>query len=616
MDPNLSIRSKGGPTLAARSDVRGRLAANRRQQKRTYRRKLLLESLEDRRMLATDFGDAPLRTRRCWNPAGPRTPLRPASSSAGGADGEENGQPDLLAQGDDLAGESDEDGVRLNGLPVVGGTTSLTIEASASGYVNAWIDLDRNGVWETTDQFLSNLLVHPGENVVPWAIPAETTPGIAYARFRFSSLGNSGPEGHAIDGEVEDYAIELLAPGNGAIYGQKFFDEDGDGRRDPQDIGADGVRVDLFSKDSGLYVTQTVTHSIDLNADGVIDPATEQGLFRFTDLPAGEYRFYELWSETPFYPSGPSSYDVALGQDEAWGAWMAESALSCPPGDGWLGSCGAGQDTFMGTWLIGLDLPNPTTGEFDGSLDDRFYLFGTHTVAHGEPTGTPTAVSTEIVAPALAGYSLEVGNLRVQAGDGTANLTSDSPQYSAGQIQEQPGDPSRADSLFDVFFSLQADCDGDPACGPGGLSLHNEQPLTVTAVVDRFVGAYQVYTKVGEAVSLLDASGVERARIVSATLTPHYGGDLANAGELDFGDAPDPICDAGGPQRGAARDCSALQAGQFDRQRRGWPTVGTRRRRRYQRVVLGRACGRRGRGKAAIALGAGTDRDHRSLGDR
>ena len=100
----------------------------------------------------------------------------------------------------------------------------------------------------------------------------------------------------------------------GSLRGQKFNDLDADGVRDAGEPGLDGWTIELTYPDG--TITSQVTHSSDLNGDGVIDPVTEQGLFWFMDLPSGTYDVSEVqqagWLKT--LPSGEWTVFLSSGQ--------------------------------------------------------------------------------------------------------------------------------------------------------------------------------------------------------------------------------------------------------------------------------------------------------------
>jgi fimbrial isopeptide formation D2 family protein/uncharacterized repeat protein (TIGR01451 family) len=147
-------------------------------------------------------------------------------------DVEDDGQPNPAANGDDLnpSSSDDEDGVTLPGLlPDVAGTgdygvfmrgvqstLSIAVTAPSTGtaYVNAWIDWNADGDWNDSGEQVA-LNRNKGSNgsgtitlnVTP---PTDATLGTTYARFRLSPEQGLLPTGMAIDGEVEDYRIQII----------------------------------------------------------------------------------------------------------------------------------------------------------------------------------------------------------------------------------------------------------------------------------------------------------------------------------------------------------------------------------------------------------------------
>ncbi|MCP4901899.1 MAG: DUF11 domain-containing protein [bacterium] len=121
-----------------------------------------------------------------------------------------DGQPTSGADGDDLDGVDDEDGVTLpSSLP--GGTTSeINITASAPGLLNAWTDFNSDGDWlDAGEQIFTDEAVLTGSNALDVSVPLTATPGSTTMRFRLDSSGGLAPTGLAMDGEVEDYAITI-----------------------------------------------------------------------------------------------------------------------------------------------------------------------------------------------------------------------------------------------------------------------------------------------------------------------------------------------------------------------------------------------------------------------
>ncbi|WP_281271815.1 GEVED domain-containing protein [Leucothrix pacifica] len=132
-------------------------------------------------------------------------------------------QDSNLANGDDLNGSDDEDGILLPTL-VAGDTAysivSADITAVGSGTLHAWIDFDGNGVFDP-DEHSSTLVSSGSAGALNWALDGLagnpdfglSANDITFARFRFTSdpsINANTPASIASNGEVEDYAITVL----------------------------------------------------------------------------------------------------------------------------------------------------------------------------------------------------------------------------------------------------------------------------------------------------------------------------------------------------------------------------------------------------------------------
>ncbi len=164
--------------------------------------------------LSFDFGDAP----------DPAYPTLSANSGAahltGGSlflgsliDADADGQPVSTADGDDSAGDDDEDGVSFTSPLSPGAVATLDVIASADGLLNAWIDFNADEDWQDTgEQIFQDVAIHAGTNSLSFAVPATATAnGSSYGRFRLSSQAGVTFSGLAPDGEVEDYLLEITA---------------------------------------------------------------------------------------------------------------------------------------------------------------------------------------------------------------------------------------------------------------------------------------------------------------------------------------------------------------------------------------------------------------------
>ncbi|MEX1312140.1 MAG: DUF11 domain-containing protein, partial [Candidatus Sulfomarinibacteraceae bacterium] len=159
-----------------------------------------------------DFGDAP----------DPTYPTLAASDGArhiisGGlflgasVDHEADGQPTPGADGDDLDGSDDEDGVVFTTGLGRGLTASVDVTASGAGLLSAWIDFNADGDWaDAGEQVFTDQALVSGVNQLSFPVPVGASLASTYARFRFSTNPGLGPNGPATDGEVEDFAVEIV----------------------------------------------------------------------------------------------------------------------------------------------------------------------------------------------------------------------------------------------------------------------------------------------------------------------------------------------------------------------------------------------------------------------
>ena len=206
-------------------------------------------------------------------------------------DVESNGQPAAGADGDDLGGADDEDGVELLGVwqdGAAGGALEVAVGAG-SGWLVGYFDFNGDGDFTDSGELAINQAVSStgGTNadgvytvlvdVPPGTINAATTTALN-ARFRLFPAAPSLPElafaGTAANGEVEDYAWNIL----GSIGDYVWDDLDADGVQETNEPPLAGVRV-----------------FIDLDADGQWDAAepaaltTTNGFYSIGGLTPGTY---------------------------------------------------------------------------------------------------------------------------------------------------------------------------------------------------------------------------------------------------------------------------------------------------------------------------------------
>ncbi len=177
-----------------------------------------------------DFGDAPQDATGMYAyptllaSNGARHIINPDIFLGNMIDPEADGQPSVGADCDDndcvypSLGD-DEDGVTLPAAAAPGSVVSVTVVASISGYLDAWMDFNLNGNWtDTGEHIFASQPVAGGANVLNFTIPASATPGQSYLRFRFRDYGGAmSYDGLAQNGEVEDYTMYITDQPQGEL---------------------------------------------------------------------------------------------------------------------------------------------------------------------------------------------------------------------------------------------------------------------------------------------------------------------------------------------------------------------------------------------------------------
>lgn len=130
-------------------------------------------------------------------------------------DSEPDGQPDPMCLGDDNdilypPPNDDEDGVTFGYPWYSGQPANMAVLASVTGFLNVWIDFNQNGTWaDPGEQVFIDFVLTPGINALSFPIPAGLPMGQYYSRFRFCTMQGLTFTGMAINGEVEDYLVQI-----------------------------------------------------------------------------------------------------------------------------------------------------------------------------------------------------------------------------------------------------------------------------------------------------------------------------------------------------------------------------------------------------------------------
>jgi len=147
--------------------------------------------------LGTDFGDAPegypIASHDILNNFYLGTSVTPEPASL---------------TGPDAANDTGDNGVLLPEEFERNTANSITVQASASGVLDAWFDFNRDGDWnDAGERVFAGVSLTTGANELSVSVPSGALSGQTFARFRFSNSGSPTAGGHVLSGEVEDYAV-------------------------------------------------------------------------------------------------------------------------------------------------------------------------------------------------------------------------------------------------------------------------------------------------------------------------------------------------------------------------------------------------------------------------
>jgi hypothetical protein len=247
---------------------------------------------------AVDWGDAPASygVLGADDPPGPSHTLNPNIRLGASAGAEADGQPSANADAD-----SGDDGLLAYVLSR-GALSSITIEASAVGFVHVWVDLDQNGTFDTEEYLVQGATFDtPGEAAIfDLGILPDGGQGDSFMRIRFTTGTIDSPLGPAPDGEVEDHLVQITGP----AY------HNGNPNTVPADVDNNGV-VNILDL---LHVVNFITYleSKLINAGDVLTVPPTSPPYRADDLPdfdpsgggvPGAARYIDV-SDQNFGPSG------------------------------------------------------------------------------------------------------------------------------------------------------------------------------------------------------------------------------------------------------------------------------------------------------------------------
>lgn len=260
-----------------------------------------------------DYGDAPAPYPTLLADDGARHVFNPDIFLGLRIDSEPDGQPHSFAQGDDLGGGPDEDGVTFTSLMIPGNTATVRVRASTTGFLSAWIDFDVNGSWaEAGEKIFDVRTIAGGTNDLTFNVPASAKGGRTFARFRFTTAQSVlNFTGLAPNGEVEDYIVTVTPDRDRCdldCEGREFWltfpgnyapDPDNPARLSLCLHGAPGTAVAVtvpgiaFSTNIVIPAAQATTVALPRAAElgNLIDVVTNLGIHVVASAPIGVQAF-------------------------------------------------------------------------------------------------------------------------------------------------------------------------------------------------------------------------------------------------------------------------------------------------------------------------------------
>jgi hypothetical protein len=199
------------------------------------------------------------------------------------------------------------DGVAFLTSVIANQQSAVSVTANATGYLYAWIDYNRDGIWTDDERIIENEPIQSGQNILDFNVPLGVASGESYARFRLCDCPNeTEPVGVVTGGEVEDYLVIINATG-AVVQGSVWLDANENGIRDINESGIAGIRV--FA---------------DLNKNGRHDQGeplantNSSGSYTLGGLPSGSVQiqpdYGDRWAVTNISGDGFATVELTQGQ--------------------------------------------------------------------------------------------------------------------------------------------------------------------------------------------------------------------------------------------------------------------------------------------------------------
>jgi len=117
----------------------------------------------------------------------------------------------------------EDDGITFI-TPLLAGSDSLIeVKATGAGYLNIWVDWDRDGQFLPEEKLLSDKYMDNTSEIFLVNSPITALNGFTWTRARFSSKASIVASGGVSDGEVEDYRVLVSNDGNSQIQDTPYY---------------------------------------------------------------------------------------------------------------------------------------------------------------------------------------------------------------------------------------------------------------------------------------------------------------------------------------------------------------------------------------------------------
>lgn len=117
----------------------------------------------------------------------------------------------------------EDDGITFI-TPLLAGSDSLIeVKATGAGYLNIWVDWNRDGQFLPEEKLLSDKYMDNTSEVFLVNSPITALNGFTWTRARFSSKASIVASGGVADGEVEDYRVLVSNDGNSQIQDTPYY---------------------------------------------------------------------------------------------------------------------------------------------------------------------------------------------------------------------------------------------------------------------------------------------------------------------------------------------------------------------------------------------------------